>query len=227
MKASILKIAAGSLFAVLSASGQLVITEVMSNSDNPGGSGNGDWFEFYNAGPTDIDLTGYTWDDTSDQSNDPTAFGSITIEAGTFVIVVDENSGNTTEWVDDVWGVRSLVDYNDLIVLSDAAWGPGLSASGDAVYIFDENNDLVTGVTFGDSDGGGKSFAWDTSGNFLGFSTAGTGGAYVAVGDGDSGAPGLDVGSPGFASVPEPEFYGAVVGILAIGFAAVRRRRRA
>ena len=61
------------IFTVLSVSltdvpvqGAIVITEVMSNSGNGGGTGNGDWFEIFNSGSTAIDMTDWSWDDDDD-----------------------------------------------------------------------------------------------------------------------------------------------------------------
>lgn len=194
----------------------LIISEVMSNSDHPGGAGNGDWWELYNNGSVAVDLTGFSWDDES-ATADTAVFPSVSIGANEAIVIVDENDGNISTWRDTVWGVSSLT------VLSSTAMGdfPGLGAGGDSINLFDASDVLVTSLTFGDSDGGGKTFAWDKAGDSAGFSADGVNGAYTALADGDGGS-GIDIGSPGYV-VPEP----TTAGLLAIsGLAMFFIRRR-
>jgi len=218
---------AGALVAGLAAStgqGALVITEVMSNSDHPGGAGNGDWWELTNTGPSDVDLTGYYWDDDGPTGDDGALFPSITINAGQSIVIVDENSSNIADWI-AAWG-GGITAYSE-----EDFGGPdsfsGLSADGDQIELWDSDpNDgpanLIASVTFGDSDGGAKSFEWFTTGVADGFSVDGQFGAYVAPGDGDGGT-GIDVGSPGFA-IPEPA---SIALLLAGGSLMLGRRRHA
>lgn len=206
----------------------LIITEVMSNSDHPGGAGNGDWFEIYNNGASAVDLIGYSWDDDSNTAGTHT-FGSVTIAAGGFVLVVDENATLAPYWKDDVWGITAP----NVTVLDNATMDfSGFGSGGDSIYLYDASSNQVASVTFGDSDVGGKTFAWDASGNYLGFSTNGVNGAYVALLDGNDGAAddnpalygvGIDVGSPGV--VPEPATF-AMLGIGGLMAMAIRRLNR-
>lgn len=196
----------------------LIITEVMSNSDHPGGAGNGDWFEVYNNGTSAMDLTGYSWDDDSALAGTHT-FGSVSIAASGFVLVVDEKSSNIDSWKNDVWGITA----QNVVALGNSTMDfSGLGSGGDSVYLYDASSNQVASVTFGDSDGGGKTFAWDASGNSLGFSADGVNGAFVAPGDGAGGA-GTDIGSPGV--VPEPGTV-AMLGIGGLMAIAIRRLNR-
>lgn len=214
-----------SLLAVVSVAtshGALVITEVMSNSDHPGGAANGDWFEITNAGTTSIDLTNYYWDDGGPSANDGALFPSLVINPGQSIVIVDENLTNLVGFV-AAWG-------GGFTAVSGASFtGPntfsGLDAGGDQIQIWDANPNagpanLVASVTFGDSAGGGRSFEWDLAGNSLGFSAVGENGAFLASGNG-AGGTGIDIGSPGLA-VPEP----SALLLGGMGLLALVRRRR-
>jgi hypothetical protein len=194
-------------FAATTAPGALVITEVMSNSSHAGGAGNGDWFEIHNTGSSPVDLSGYSWDDDSATAGSHT-FGSISIAAGGFVLVVDENATLITNWINDVWNVTAP----NVVVIGNAVGGfSGFGANGDQIYIYNNLNVVLASVTFGSSTSG-KTFEWDADGNSLGLSTNGENGANFALLDGNDNAAdnnpslygvGTDIGSPGFA-VPEP-----------------------
>ncbi|MDF3130061.1 lamin tail domain-containing protein [Kiritimatiellaeota bacterium B1221] len=228
MKIRNLILAASLGLAGTSASADLIITEVMSNSDHSGGAGNGDWFEIYNSGPAPVDLSAWSWDDDSAIAG-TNSFGSTVIGAGEFLLVVDENATLISNWQNDVWGLPGTAN-----VIGNAVGGfSGFGAGGDTIYIYDHTNTQHTSAVFGDSDGGGKSFSWDTAGNYLGFSANGVDGAFVALLDGNDGAgddnpslygPGIDIASPGTA-IPEP---GTIALFLIAGLAALAglRRRR-
>lgn len=226
MKSCIITFIAGSFLASLSAPAALVITEVMSNSGHAGGAGNGDWFEIHNTGVSAINLTGWSWDDDS-QIAGTHSFGGVTIVAGGFALVVDENSSLITNWAADVWGITpspTLVLVNNSMTNGFS----GLGAPGDGIYIYDSSNSLQAFVTFGTATGG-TSFEWDAGGNSLGLSVVGQNGAYTAFLNGDDGgtdtnpalySPGSDIASPG--AIPEPS--AALLG--ALGLLALMRRRR-
>ena len=221
MKIKLLCIAAACA-AASAASAQLVITEVMANSSQPGGSANGDWWELTNTGASSIDLDGYYWDD-SIAGNDGALFPTLSIGAGESIVIVDENSANIAGFISAWGGGFTGISKDEFGGVNDFS---GLSSGGDSIYLWDADPsgaaNLVAQVTFGATTDG-ASFAWDTSGDSLGVSVPGTYGAFTAPGDGAGGA-GTDIGSPGSA-IPEPGFYGAIVGFIALPFAAVRRRR--
>jgi hypothetical protein len=214
--------------AVSTASAQLYITEVMSNSSHGGGTANGDWWELTNTSAFDIDLTGYYWDDDGATGNDGALFPSITITAGESIVIVEES--DAAAFV-AAWG-GGFTAYS-----KDDFGGPddfsGLSAGGDQIQLWDSDPNagaanliaevLDTGSQ--SSPNAGYSFAWDTSGNSLGRSSVGQFGAYTATSDGGTPSSlGTDVGSPGSA-VPEPSTSAAIIGLLALVSAQLRRRR--
>ena len=204
------------------ASASLVITEVMSNSDHPGGAANGDWWELTNNGSTAVDLTGYYWDDGNGFNDDGAVFPAISIAAGESIVIVDEGADNLATFVADWGGGFTAISKDDFSGDNDFS---SLSSGGDQVDLYDTVGNLVASAVFGDSDDGGKSFAWDIDGSSLGFSQDGVYGAYTAIGDG-AGGTGTDVGSPGFAysaNVPEPSTL-LLVGLTLAGAAVVRRR---
>jgi hypothetical protein len=179
----------------------IIITEVMSSSLHPsGGSNNGDWFEITNTGNSSINVTGWSWDDSS-KAPGSSNFGTLTvIAAGQSVIISEEPIASESTWLGD-WGLSGVV----VSTIGGASF-QGLGAGGDEVNIYDDTGALVTRVTFGTATGG-ASFEWDTAGNPLGTSVIGENGAFRATTDGFGGA-GQDVGSPGFALVPEPGYAG-------------------
>ena len=175
----------------------IVITEVMSSSAHPsGGSNNGDWFELTNNGSTAVDVTGWSWDDSSDTPGSGN-FGALTsIASGQSVVICEEPAGDESIWLAD-WNLTGVTVIN-----VGGSVFQGLGAGGDEVNIYDASDVLVTTATFGTATGG-RSFEWDQDGNSLGTSVAGENGAFVAASDGVS-AAGVDIGSPGFSLVPEP-----------------------
>ena len=65
----------------IAARADLVITEVMSSSSHTNTVANGDWWELYNSGASDVDLTGYSWDDNTATAGSAD-FNNVTIAAG-------------------------------------------------------------------------------------------------------------------------------------------------
>lgn len=208
----------------------IVVTEAMTNSSHPdigpSTSGNGDWFELFNNGPTAVDLSGWSWDDNHGVPG-AGSFGSITLNPGKYLIVVNEPAANRLTWISSVWNVLNLVNSGDLIVLDDSAWANNLATDGnDQVNIYNSGGILVTSVTIPASAAAndGRSYAWDQFGGALGFSVNGIAGAHKASGDGAGGA-GTDIASPGVAAVPEPKTWLMVSAGLMLGMWMMRRKR--
>ncbi|MFP4351972.1 MAG: lamin tail domain-containing protein [Puniceicoccaceae bacterium] len=227
MKKSLLTLAAGSLLAALPASGQLLITEIASKGDFGQAE---DYFEITNLGTSTVDMTGWQF---SDEDGLPEAVDiSTSIAPNASVVFVEVLTAS--EFRDDWWGIDSSVQ----VVTHD---GKSLGKN-DEVNIYDDNDDLQLSLSYaagdftkenGDpSDGdhagisAGGSEDWEalvwvpssgTTNPRYTFAQAGQLGAFQA-------ADGADIGSPG--AIPEPDTFGALAGALALGFAALRRRRR-
>jgi len=215
---------AGALLAVsaLSSHAAIVITEVMSSSahSGSGNTSNGDWFELTNTGGSAVNITGWSWDDNSFTPGSATFGGITSIAAGQSIIFTEETLGAEAAWISD-WGLSGVTVVN----LGGTVF-QGLGAPGDSVRIYDNLNATVASVTFGASTAG-FSFAWDTNGNSLGLSAISQNGAFQAAFDGKTSGegPGIDIGSPGFAAIPEPSTYAALAGFAMLGIALNRRRR--
>ena len=208
--------------ALLSAAGisqaQLTITEAMSSSLD-GGAESTDWWELTNAGSSDVNLSGYYWDDDGPSGNDGAIFGDVTLGAGESIVIaeVDDDAGRDAFVA--AWG-------GGFTALSESDFtGPdtfsGLSSGGDEISLWDadpndanNNANLVAFVDFPAATQG-FSFEWDAFGNSLGLSVAGENGAVTSA----SG----NVGSPGVAAVPEP---GTLCVLGFVGLAGFCRRKR-
>lgn len=181
------------IFWVLTAKADLIITEVMSSSSHTNSLANGDWWELYNSGAIAIDLTYYSWDDSSG-SVTSAFFNGVTIDAGQAIIISQETVGQEQAWK-DLWGLGSVTVVN----LGNTEF-QNFSSSGDQVNVYDPSSNLIASVTFGVATMG-FTFAWDSAGNSLGVSVNGENGAFQASSPDLGGGP--DVGSPGFV-IPEP-----------------------
>jgi len=194
---------------------QLAITEIQTqeSGSNTLGKKGPDWWELSNYGTSDIDLTGYCWNDGGHavQGAD-LPFTGVTIHAGETIVITESNTvvksgGAFLQW----WGTNSVGANTQIIVSPNPN---GLSASGEAVRLWlpgantnpsgDPNDpaDLVDRVDVGASgtapNGGVPTFIYDPSnGTFDLFSTNGVGGAFIA-------ATSPDVGSPGNHPVAGP-----------------------
>lgn len=188
----------------------LVITEVMSSAV----SNSNDWWELTNTGPAAVDLIGYYWDDDGPMGDDGALFPSISIGVNESIILL-ENSDLASFQTD--WGMGAAVYTEDLFGGNDMF--SGLSSNGDQIELWDADPNagpanLVASVVFPAATAG-FSFEWDGDGNSLGLSVVGQHGAYLSAGG--------DVGSPGFATIPEP---GSLALLSLAGMAGLVRRRR-
>lgn len=113
---------------------KLLITEVNSNATP------GDFFELYNYGSTEIDLTGWKWTDSAGVSGTMGSFASGTkIAAGGKLVVAGETADPTA--LKAAWGL----DAGTNVV---AVGGPGLG-KGDGVVILDGSGQVATALNYG------------------------------------------------------------------------------
>ena len=119
-------------------SGGLVLTEVMANNlsiTNAGSTNATDWVEFYNAGTTNINLSGLS---LSDKLDNPTRWvfpSGASVAPGAYLVVLMDGSSPAST---SVGGVLNS--------------GFGLKASGDAVYLIDapaRGGAVIDSITFG------------------------------------------------------------------------------
>ncbi|KQP37999.1 Ig-like domain-containing protein [Pseudorhodoferax sp. Leaf274] len=112
----------------------LLISEVNSNA-----TGGVDFFEVFNHGSSPATLSGWKWDDNSASVTEGAPIPTVTIPAqGRLVVAI----GTDTAAFLAAWGLPA----SPLIVASD---GPGLGASGDAVVLFDANNQVMASFNYG------------------------------------------------------------------------------
>lgn len=208
--------------ASLTAKAQLAITEIYS-----AGSGTSayaaDWFELTNFGPAAVNITGWKMDDSSNSAALAFAFRGVTsIAPGQSVIFIESNSAGGDAAINtsfnNAWfgtGTSSLVIGN----YGASGSGIGLSTSGDAVNLFTGSGTFVTGVTFGAATTGRTFDNSAAAASVSLLSTVGINGAFTSFN-------GAEIGSPGFAPIPEPSTYALLAGLATIGTAALRRRFR-
>lgn len=112
----------------------LLISEVNSNA-----TGGIDFFEIFNYGNSPATLSGWKWDDNSASVADGALIPTVTIAAqGRLVVAI----GTDTAGFLAAWGLSA----SQAVVASD---GPGLGASGDAVVLFDANNQVMASFNYG------------------------------------------------------------------------------
>ena len=201
------------------AQAQLKITEVNST-----GSGNStyakDWFELRNDGPLALNITGWKVDDSSaDFALSLALRGVLSIAPGQTVVFMESNTSGSSDAANgaafgSAWFGGSVPSGFTLGFYGGA--NIGLSATSDAVNIYDSTGLLQAGVTFGLATTG-TSFdnAAGLSGLISQLSVVGVNGAFNSV-------TGSEIGSPGIAPVPEP----ATLALAGAGVAALWTFRR-
>jgi uncharacterized protein YjiK len=185
-------------------SASLVISEV-----HPAGSGNGtygvDWFEVTNTGAAAVDVTGWKMDDNSNAFASAAPLRGVgVIPAGKSAVFFDNTAATFTDA--DVTAAFSTAWFGTatppagFLAGAYAGAGVGLSATADAVNLFDAGGQRVTGVSFG------LATAAATFDNTAGLgsatlplpavstlSVAGVNGAFISANGAETGSPGRTI----------------------------------
>lgn len=176
-------------------------------------SGAGEFIEFTNLGATPIDMTGWSFDDDSrlPGSVSLTAFGNVA--PGQSVILTEIAAATFAS----NWGLVGVP-----IIGGNAA----NLARNDEINLYDNSNNLIDRLTFGDQNFAGSIRTQNASGNPSSSAALGANDVYqwqlAFVGDGFGTrlSPQGDLGNPG-VNIPEP----SSLALLAIGGLLVSRRR--
>jgi MYXO-CTERM domain-containing protein len=207
------------LLSAASSHASVLITEVHPTGSSA--SYGADWFELTNTGVSAVDITGWKIDDSSNAIAIAVAIRNVTsIAAGQSVVFFEGNATGTTDATiaanfETAWFGANVP--SGFLIGAYGGTGVGLSATSDAVNIFDSAGNPVTGVSFG---AGTVGTSFDNS---KGLQNAVISTLSVAGVNGAATAPSGEIGSPGtVSSAPEP------AGALLLGAGAIflRQRRR-
>jgi Lamin Tail Domain/PEP-CTERM motif len=222
MKKSMLGIVAALFaFVILPAHAAITVSEV-----TPWSSGNSplaaDWFELTNTGASAVNISGWKFDDSSNAfASAVSLLGVSSINAGQSVVFVEGTATTASNFITNWFG--SSVPVGFTIGYYSGA-GIGLSATSDAVNIFNASGVNQASVTFGASDSIAPYQTFDNTAGLTGaisaLSAVGVNGAFVAANSS------IEIGSPGtIAAVPEPETYVLLIaGLGLLGFATRKRQ---
>ncbi|NYG31489.1 lamin tail domain-containing protein [Sphaerotilus montanus] len=214
----------GLVAAVLALSSTFAQADVRITEVAPWSSGNSpvgaDWFELTNTGASALDLTGWKVDDSSAAFASAVALSGLTsLAAGQSAVFVEGTTTTAATFVSTWFGASAPAGF---AIGYYSGAGIGLSATADAVNIFNAAGVLQAGVTFGASDAVSPYQTFDNAAGLNGvtltqLSVAGIQGAFVAMNSL------TDIGSPGV--VPEPESYALMLaGLGVLGLVARRQR---
>jgi len=215
----------GLVAAVLTATATLAHADVRITEVAPWSSGNSpvgaDWFELTNTGASALDLTGWKVDDSSAAFASAVALSGLTsLAAGQSAVFVEGTATTAATFVSTWFGASAPSAF---AIGYYSGGGIGLSATADAVNLFNAAGVLQAGVTFGASDAVSPYQTFDNAAGLDGvaltqLSVAGVQGAFVAMNSL------TDIGSPGV--VPEPESYALMLaGLGVLGMVARRQRQ--
>lgn len=180
----------------------VIDTDVSVTEIHPTGSGNAtykaDWFELRNTGETPVQLSGWKFDDASNNVAVGAALtpagGSDLLLPGRTIVFAEVNTGDqgagstpatlgaafTGAW----FGAQAPSDFRFGTYQGS---GLGLSSNGDAVNVFDAAQARVASVTFGASTAGAT---FDTTSSTPTVSVRGVDGAFASKTGGELGSPG-------------------------------------
>ncbi len=202
----------GMIFAatVSTASANIVITEWMYNGLGTGSAG--EFVELRNIGAVPIDMTGWSYDDSSQTPGSFSLSGFGIVNPGEIVILTDETAVNFAT----VWGLSGI----DIVGGNSHNLGRN-----DEINIYDAGNNLIDRLTYGDENFPGTIRTQNRSGNIpasdYGFTTVQTSWVLATAGDsfGSYASTRGEIGSPGV--IPEP----ASLALLVLGTGLLLRRR--
>lgn len=206
------------------ANGQVIITEIFYNLSGAE-TGSTEWVEIANTGDTDVDMTGWVFGDSQDQSfNAPFPAGTI-LPARSAAVLTFQDPAN----FEQIWGPGINV-----IPLENAiSWSNSPSPTNETVALFTTAFDpanpaanLVDEVNYDDGNGTDEFFPLNISGSSIylrpefltatdndsglnwGNSMIGVDGAYeaLALNPDITGVTILDIASPGFVEGLVPQF---------------------
>lgn len=210
------------LFAAAPAHAALIISEI-----DPTGSSTStyaaDWFELTNTGTTAIDISGWKIDDNSNSFSNAVALRGVTsIGAGQSAIFLESTtSASTTDTTINNAFIAAWFGANtpsNLLIGNYGGSSVGLSASSDAVNIFNGTGTLITRVDFGTATAG-RTFDNSAGLNNVTISTLST----VGVNGAFTAANGAEIGSP--SAVPLPAALPLFMSALGLFGGAARARR--
>ena len=177
---------------------------------HPSGSGNNsysaDWFEVTNPGTTDLNISGWQVDDSSDGSTKITLRGVTVIPAGKSAVFFEGLANASTDPAilakfSTAW-FGTATPPAGLLIGSYGGSGIGLSTGGDSVNLFDAAGNRVAGVSFGSATTGvtfdNKIALGSTSlplPLITARSSAALNGAFVSADGSETGSPGT-IGGP-------------------------------